>query len=206
MGTGEAPRTSREALSRPVSRRVLTVPNLLSVVRLLGLPVYLWLLAAGDLAWAAALLVLSGLTDWLDGVIARRYDQVSRLGQLLDPIADRLYIATTLLSLAWFDVVPWWLVVVLVARDAFILSMAPLVRLRRLPIPPVHFVGKAATFNLLGAFPLLLLGHVDGWWQTAALATGWALIWWGTVLYWITGLIYARQVRGMLLQRRELGV
>ena len=205
-GTGEAPRTSRDRTARPVSRRLLTVPNVLSVVRLLGLPLYLWLLVEGQVLWAAGLLVLSGVTDWLDGTIARRFDQVSRLGQLLDPIADRLYIATTLLSLAWYGVIPWWLVVVLVARDAFILAMAPLVRRHRLPIPPVHFVGKAATFNLLAAFPVLLLGHVDGWWQTAAQATGWALAWWGTVLYWVTGLLYAWQVRAMVRQRREVGV
>lgn len=206
MGTGEAPQASRDHADRPVSARLLTVPNVLSIVRLLALPLYLWLLVADQLGRAALLLVLSGLTDWLDGTIARRFDQVSRLGQLLDPVADRLYIATTLLSLAWFGIVPWWLVVVLVARDAFILSMAPLVRHHRLPIPPVHLVGKAATFNLLGAFPLLLFGHLDGWWQVPALALGWAMAWWGVVLYWITGFVYAWQVRTMVRRRRELAV
>lgn len=206
MGTGEAPQTSRDRTDRPVSARLLTVPNVLSVVRLLALPLYLWLLVEGEVGWAGLLLVLSGLTDWLDGTIARRFGQVSRLGQLLDPIADRLYIATTLLSLAWYGIVPWWLVVVLVARDAFILAMAPLVRHHRLPIPPVHFVGKAATFNLLGAFPLLLFGHLDGWWRVPALALGWSMAWWGTVLYWITGFVYAWQVRAMVRRRRELQV
>ena len=202
-GTGEAPQTRRDEPVPPVSGRVLTLPNVLSVVRLVGVPVYLWLLVEGELAWAGLLLVVSGVTDYLDGQIARRYGLVTRLGQLLDPIADRLYIATTLLSLAWFDIVPWWLVLVLVARDAFILAMYPLVRHHRLPIPPVHFVGKAATFNLVAAFPMLIFGHLEGWWQTTALATGWALAWWGTALYWVTGVVYAWQVRQMVRQRRS---
>lgn len=202
MGTGEAPQTRRDQPVPPVSGRVLTLPNVLSVVRLIGVPVYLWLLVEGELGWAGLLLVVSGVTDYLDGHIARRYGLVTRLGQMLDPIADRLYIATTLLSLAWFEVIPWWLVAVLVARDAAILAMYPVVRRHHLPIPPVHFVGKAASFNLLAAFPMLLFGHVDGWWQTPALATGWALAWWGTALYWVTGLVYFWQVGHMVRQRR----
>lgn len=193
MGTGEAPQTSRDRTGRPVSARLLTVPNVLSLLRLLALPLYLWLLVEGELGWAGLLLVLSGLTDWLDGTIARRFGQVSRLGQLLDPIADRLYIATTLLSLAWFGIVPWWLVVVLVARDAFILAMAPLVRHHRLPIPPVHFVGKAATFNLLYAFPLLLLAHRSDLIGDLARPIGWGFAWWGTTLYWLAAILYAIQ-------------
>jgi cardiolipin synthase (CMP-forming) len=201
-GTGEAPQTRRDQPVPPVSGRVLTLPNVLSVVRLVGVPVYLWLLVEGEVAWAGLLLVVSGLTDYLDGKIARRYGLVSRLGQLLDPIADRLYIATTLLSLAWFDVIPWWLVGVLVARDALILGMYPVVRHHRLPIPPVHFAGKAATFNLLAAFPMLLFGQLEGWGQVPALAIGWALVWWGTALYWVTGFVYFWQVRHLVGQRR----
>ena len=203
-GTGDAPDTRHDQRVLPVSDRLLTVPNVLSIVRLLGLPLFIWLLLSGHLVWAALVLVASGFTDYLDGKIARHYGVVTRLGQLLDPIADRLYIATTLLSLAATGVVGWWLVAVLVARDAFITAMYPLVRRHHLPIPPVDFVGKAATFNLLGAFPLLLLGHVPGWWTVPALAAGWALAWWGVGLYWVTGLVYAGQVRGMLAQRRTL--
>lgn len=201
-GTGDAPEQRHDQRVLPVTDRLLTVPNVLSIVRLLGLPLFIWLLVTGHLLWAAAVLVASGFTDYLDGKIARHYGVVTRLGQLLDPISDRLYIATTLLSLAATGVIGWWLVVVLVARDAFITAMYPLVRRHHLPIPPVDFVGKAATFNLLGAFPLLLLGHVPGWWTVPALATGWALAWWGVGLYWATGVVYARQVRGMIDQRR----
>lgn len=188
-----------------VTGRVLTVPNVLSVVRLVLLPVFLLYLVSDRLVAAAAVLAVASLTDYLDGKIARGWGLESRLGQLLDPIADRLYIATTLLGLAWVGVLPWWLVVVLVARDAFILAMAPVVTRLRLTIPTVDFVGKAATFCLLGAFPLLLVGAVQGWWTTAALVVGWALAWWGTALYWVTGFIYAWQVRGMVRQRRALG-
>ncbi|GAA1184431.1 CDP-alcohol phosphatidyltransferase family protein [Ornithinimicrobium humiphilum] len=201
-GTGEAPQTRRDDPVPSVSARVLTVPNVLSVIRLVGVPVYLWLLVAGEIGWAGLLLVLSGVTDYLDGKIARHYGLVTRLGQLLDPIADRLYIAATLLSLAWISVIPWWLVALLVARDALMASMYPVVRHHRLPIPPVHFVGKMATFNLLAAFPLLLFGELEGWWQTPALAAGWALVWWGAALYWVTGCIYLWQLRSMIRQRR----
>lgn len=187
-----------------VTHRFLTLPNVLSVVRLLLLPVFVGGLIADELLWAGGILALAGFTDYLDGRIARVFGLESRLGQLLDPIADRLYIATTLLGLAWVGVIPWWLLAVLVGRDAFILSMAPVVNRLRLPIPAVDFVGKAATFCLLGAFPLLLFGAVEGWWATASLVVGWALAWWGTVLYWVTGLIYAWQVRHMVQQRRAL--
>lgn len=203
-GTGEAPHTRQDATVPPVSDRVLTVPNILSVIRLLGVPLYLWLLVQGHIGWAALLLMLSGVTDYLDGQIARRYGLVTRLGQMLDPIADRLYIATTVLSLAWFGVIPWVFVVALVLRDAAILAMYPVVRAHRLPIPPVHFVGKAATFNLLAAFPFLLFGHLEGWWQDPSRVLGWALAWWGVALYWVTGAIYAWQVRGMVRQRRQM--
>lgn len=188
----------------PVTERWLTLPNVLSIVRLLLLPVFILFLVQDRLLAAGLVLVVSGVSDYLDGRIARAYGLVSRLGQLLDPIADRLYIATTLLGLAAVGVVPWWLLVVLVARDAFVLAMLPVVRRHHLPIPPVDFVGKAATFNLLGAFPLLVFAHVDGWWTTVAAVTGWALAWWGTALYWAAGLIYAWQVRHMVRQRRAV--
>lgn len=203
MGTGV------DGESRPPSRpaepvdRVVTLPNALSVVRLLLLPVFVWLLVEDRLVAAGGVLALSGITDYLDGRIARAYGLVSRVGQLLDPVADRLYIATTLLGLAWVDVIPWWLVVVLMARDAFVLGMYPVVRRHRLPIPEVDFTGKTATFSLLAAFPLLVLGDVAGWWTVASRVVGWALVWWGIAFYWVAGGVYAWQVRHMVGQRRE---
>ena len=106
--------------------------------------------------------MLSGLSDYLDGKIARRFGLESRVGQLLDPLADRLYIATTLVGLAWRDIIPWWLVAVLVGREVLLAGVLAWIRRYGQTGLPVHFVGKAATFNLLYAFPLLLLGQGDG--------------------------------------------
>jgi cardiolipin synthase len=142
-----------------VSDRVLTLPNALSVLRLVGVPVFLWAILAGQDAIALVILTLSGVSDYLDGKIARRYGLVSRIGQLLDPLADRLYIATTLFGLAWRDIIPWWLVVVLVSREVLLAAVLWWIRRYGQTGLPVHFVGKAATFNLLYAFPLLLLGQ-----------------------------------------------
>lgn len=186
----------------PVRSDLFTIPNLLSMLRLVGVPLFLWLIVTEQDGWALLVLALSGVSDYLDGKIARRYDLVSRLGELLDPIADRLYIFTTVLALAWREIIPWWLVVVLFARDLFILGMYPVVRAYRLPVPAVDFVGKAATFNLLYAFPLLLLGGMDGWLGTVGLPVGWAFAWWGTALYWAAGVGYARQVLLMTRERR----
>lgn len=186
--------------------QVLNVPNLLSLLRLVLVPVFIWLLIVGELGWAGLVLVVAGLSDYADGKIARRYGLVTRLGAMLDPIADRLYIAATMIGLAAVNVIPWWFFVLLVARDALILTMYPTVRRHRLPIPPVDFIGKAATFNLLGGFPLLLLGSVDSPFATLCLAVGWALAWWGAVLYWIAGLVYVWQVSVMRRQRRQEAV
>ncbi|PZU48680.1 MAG: CDP-alcohol phosphatidyltransferase family protein [Arsenicicoccus sp.] len=203
QGDSSGPADQQRVL--PVTDRLWTVPNLLSMLRLALVPVFVWALVERELGWAALVLVVAGASDFADGKIARRYGLTSRLGQVLDPIADRLYIAATVLGLAAVGVIPWWLVAVLFARETFIVLMYPVVRAHRLPIPEVTFIGKAATFNLLGGFPLVLLGHVPGWWSVACLATGWALVWWGTVLYWVTGLVYGWQVAVMVRQRRRAG-
>jgi cardiolipin synthase len=175
--------------------RVLTLPNALSVLRLLGVPVFLWLVLVPEADGAAVLLlVAAGVTDWLDGVIARRWNQTSRVGRLLDPAADRLYILATLLGLGIRGIVPWWLIGVVVLRDV-VLAVAVLV-LRAYGRPPfeVHYLGKAATLNLLYAFPLLLLGDGTGAAATLAKVFGWAFAGWGIGLYWWAGILYAYQV------------
>jgi cardiolipin synthase (CMP-forming) len=178
--------------------RVLTVPNALSALRLLGVPVFLWLILAHHDGWALILLMVSGWTDYLDGKIARRWNLISRVGQLLDPAADRLYILATLLGLAIRDVVPWWLVGVLIAREVFIAALLPILKSRGYTALPVHFLGKAATFCLLYAFPLLLIGEFDNVAGTVARPVGWAFTWWGTGLYWLAGILYAVQTRQVL--------
>lgn len=178
-----------------VSDRVVTVPNALRVLRLLGVPVFLLLVLNEYDGIAVLVLMVSGFTDWLDGTIARRWNQMSRVGQLLDPMADRLYILATLVGLTVRDIVPVWLTVVLVGRDVLLSATLPVLRRHGYGPLPVHFLGKAATFNLLAGFPLLLLGEGDAWFNEVAHAVGWAFAIWGTSLYWWAGVLYVVQVR-----------
>ncbi|MEP6817867.1 MAG: CDP-alcohol phosphatidyltransferase family protein [Marmoricola sp.] len=188
---------STEASAR--SPQILTVPNLISAARLAGVPLFLWLVL-GPKADTIALVVLmlSGVTDYLDGWLARRLNQTSKLGEILDPVADRLYILAVVLGLAWRDIIPWWMALILPARDAFLWCLVPFLRTRGYSALPVHFLGKAATFNLLYAFPLLLLGDGDGVVALLAQVFGWAFAIWGIGLYWWAGLLYAWQVRKLL--------
>ncbi len=180
------------------SSRIVTIPNAISAVRLLLVPLFAVLLAQHHDAWAFVVLAVSGASDWLDGVLARRLHQVSELGKVLDPAADRLFILVTLVALAWRDVVPWWLVVVIVLRDVLMGALlVPLAHQGYGPLP-VHFVGKAGTFALLYALPLLLLAQQSGPWGAAALVLGWAFAWWGIGLYWLAGALYAAQARQLL--------
>ena len=179
--------------------RVWTLPNVISALRLLGVPVFLWLVLVPEADVLALLvLVLSGVTDYLDGYLARRLDQTSRLGEILDPVADRLYILAVVVGLGFREIIPWWTVLILPARDAFLWCLVPLLRTRGYSALPVHFLGKAATFNLLYAFPLLLLGDGEGVVARLADVFGWAFALWGIGLYWWAGLLYAWQVRRLL--------
>ena len=182
------------------TERVLTVPNILSFIRLLGVPVFLWLLLERQSdVWAVVVLVIGGATDWLDGKLARSWHQRSRLGQVLDPLADRLYIMATLVGIAMRAIVPWCKAALLAARDALMFTTIwPSLRRRGFTSLPVHFLGKAATFALLYAFPLLLLGDGEGTLATLADVFGWAFAIWGIGLYWWAGIIYAWQVRTLL--------
>ncbi len=174
--------------------RVWTLPNILSMLRLAGVPLVLWLILGpnADLL-AVGVLALAGFSDWLDGHLARKWNQRSRLGQMLDPVADRFYILATLIGLAVRNLIPWWLVIALVARDVVIALLVPLLKTRGYSSLPVHFLGKAATFNLLYAFPLVLLGDGAGSLALLAKIFGWAFAIWGTGLYWWAGWLYIVQ-------------
>jgi cardiolipin synthase len=178
------------------AHRVVTVPNALSVLRLLGVPVFLWLLL-GPHADVAALVVLalSGISDWADGVLARRLNQESTLGALLDPAVDRLYILATLVGLTLRHIIPWWLAAVIVGRDLLLALTLPILRRHGYGPPPVHYLGKAATFCLLYAFPLLLLGAHHGTVADVARPIAWAFTIWGTALYLWAGALYLVQVQ-----------
>jgi cardiolipin synthase len=183
---------------------VWTLPNAVSALRLLGVPVFLWLVL-GPKADVLALLLLmfSGFTDWLDGFLARRLNQTSKLGEILDPVADRLYILAVVVGLAVRDIIPWWVALILPARDAFLWCLVPFLRTRGYSALPVHFLGKAATFNLLYAFPLLFIGDGTGTIATLGKMFGWAFAIWGIGLYWWAGLLYAWQVRKLLADRER---
>lgn len=182
-----------------ITDRIITVPNLISIGRLFGVPLFLWLvLVPHDDGWALVVLMVSGITDWLDGKLARSLNQTSRLGQLLDPVADRLYILAVVIGLALRSVIPWWLAVLLPLRDVLLFALIPFLRSRGHRALPVHFLGKAATASLLYAFPLLLLGDGNGDLQTAANVLGWAFAIWGAGLYWWAGVLYAYQVVRLL--------
>jgi len=177
--------------------RIWTVPNLLSFLRLLGVPVFLWLaLGPEDTGWAFLVLVFAGISDYLDGKIARRFGQTSRLGTLLDPAADRLYILATVVALTVLGIIPIWLAAVLVARDVVLAATIPVLRRRGYGLAlPVNLVGKAATTALLYAFPLLLLAGGSGTLASITQPVGWAFTVWGVVLYWYAGGIYLAQLR-----------
>ncbi|GAA1501009.1 CDP-alcohol phosphatidyltransferase family protein [Kitasatospora kazusensis] len=187
--------------TRVQTDRVLTIPNLLSMGRLVGVPIFLWLILWPEFGgpnndgWAILLLMASGVSDYLDGKLARKWGQISRLGQILDPAADRLYVLSTLVGLTWREILPWWVTAILLARELFIASLLPILNRHGYGPLQVSFLGKAATFNLMYAFPLLLLGAGHSWIHTPALVVSWAFIWWGTTLYWWSAILYAVQAR-----------
>jgi cardiolipin synthase len=174
------------------------------MARLVGVPVFLWLILRPEFGaskadgWALLVLAFSGVSDYLDGKLARRWNQISSLGRVLDPAADRLYIVSTLIGLTWREILPWWLTALLVAREAMLGVVILVLRRHGYGPPQVNFMGKAATFNLMYAFPLLLLSDVNGWLGTVAAIFGWAFAGWGTALYWWAGMLYVIQVRRLV--------
>jgi cardiolipin synthase (CMP-forming) len=186
--------------------RVLTIPNLISFARLLGVPVFIWLVlgvntSTGDW-WAVGLLVAAGASDWLDGKIARALNQQSRLGQLLDPAADRLYIVATIIALAVRSIIPWWLVGVLAARELVMAAVLAVLRRRGWAALQVSFAGKGATLCLLYAFPLLFLGSHHASYAEVTRIIGWIFVFWGSALYWWAAGLYIAQARQLLAETR----
>lgn len=172
-----------------------TLPNLLSLIRLAGVPLFLWLLLGprSDLL-ALLVLVVSGATDWLDGKLARWLNQYSRVGELLDPAADRLYIVATLVAFVLRQLVPWWIAAALIGRDVVLTLCLPVLRYHGYEPPKVHYLGKAATFSLMYAFPLLLLVQADSAFAEVGRPVAYAFTCWGAVLYLWAGVLYLSQV------------
>ena len=180
---------------------LLTIPNALTFLRALGIPLFIYLTL--DLhadGWAIAVLAIGGATDYFDGTLARAWNQTSRFGELADPAIDRLYIVAILIVFLIRDVVPAWIILLLIARD-LILGVITLVMKYKGHAPfVVTYLGKAATFNLMYAFPFLLLAKSDTPLGSVAFVLGWSFAIWGIALYIATGISYTRegvsQIRG----------
>jgi cardiolipin synthase len=194
-----------------VSNRVFTIPNALSLLRLAAIPVFVWLVLVPEAdGWALIVLLVSGATDYIDGKLARRWNQITRVGRILDPLADRLYILAVVGTLTVREIVPLWFTGLLLARDVLLLLCYPVLRWNGYGVLPVNHVGKAATFSLLYAFPLLLLaeatgsavGETPGAVATLAQIFGWAFAIWGTGLYWWAGVLYVVQTRRLVRAAR----
>ncbi|MBY6410165.1 CDP-alcohol phosphatidyltransferase family protein [Rhodococcus sp. BP-252] len=174
--------------------RILTVPNVLSVLRLLLIPLFLYLLLVRHAdGLALAVLLASGATDWLDGKLARALDQSSRLGELLDPLVDRLSVVTALVAFVVRGIIPWWVAALLIGRDLVLAGTMFVYRRRGLPPPQVIYLGKAATFVIMMALPVLLIAAGDSTVADVCSPIGYALLVWGTALYTWTGILYTYQ-------------
>lgn len=192
-----------EATASSAADRVVTIPNALSVLRLFGVPLFLYLLLGPHAdGWAIAVLFVSGFTDWADGVLARRLNQMSSLGALLDPLADRLYILATLTGLVLRHIIPLWLAVLIVGRDVVLTVALAVIRHYGYAPFAVHYLGKAATFCLLYAFPFLLIGAYHGTVADVARPIAWAFTIWGTGLYLYAGAVYLVQTSQLVRQAR----
>ncbi|MCX7521484.1 CDP-alcohol phosphatidyltransferase family protein [Microbacterium sp. STN6] len=191
--TGNGAGGSAPDAKAAVSSKILTIPNLLSFFRLALIPFFLGFIIAGQGGWALIVLVVSSVTDFLDGYLARRLGQISRLGQLLDPAADRLYIFAALIGLAFQGVIPWWLMGAIIGRDVMLLVLGIVLANHGYGPLPVHHLGKVATFCLFFALPLLMLGEAVPVVAAVSLPLGWAFALWGAFLYWWAGFIYIRE-------------
>ncbi len=181
---------------------MITIPNLLTLLRALGIPIFLYLVLAKEaMGWAVLTLVIAGATDYLDGKVARALNQESRLGELMDPAVDRLYIATVLVAMYVTESLPIWVLILIIARDLVLAFLLVVMKTRGIPPFTVTYLGKAATFNLLYALPLLLLTDTStGWVRDVSFIFGWGFAGWGIALYLWTGVSYAgsglRQLKG----------
>jgi cardiolipin synthase (CMP-forming) len=182
---------------------VLNIPNVLSLLRIALVPVFLWFLLQEMFVSAITVLAIAGLTDFLDGFLARKLNQTTKLGKMLDPVADRLYIFATLLALSVTGYVPWWLAGLVILRDLLMLVSLPVLASLGYRSLPVHYLGKASTFALLYSFPLLLMGKIFT--EAAMIITplAWAFALWGVALYWWSGFVYLWQLILLIRSDRQ---
>lgn len=185
------------------SNRILTAPNLLSFARLLILPYLYVLLSSGRLGIGLAVGFIFGVTDFLDGYVARRFNQVTKLGQLLDPISDRLFIATIAIAIVVAGLVPWWAVAAILLRDAVVFVAGVWLLSTGRATPAVSRLGKSATFGVMWSYVFLLGAGIVGTAadpQPAMFAVGFVALIISLVLYWATAAAYARSLLGSPLE------
>ena len=180
-------------------RRVLTVPNVISFLRIALIPVFVLLIVDPDTTTAGVILFgVAIATDWVDGTIARRTGQVTELGKLLDPVADRLAIAAGIIALAIRDVFPVWAAVAILARDLVVLLAGSYVLSRTHVRLNVRWIGKVATFSLMVAIPAISWGALGLPLDAAGTTIGWVCFAVGIVEYYIAAFAYARDARRAL--------
>ena len=169
---------------------VFTIPNLLTVVRFLGVPLFIWLvLGPREYGYGALVLAVMASTDWVDGYIARRFNQMSHLGRIMDPIADRLALIAVALTLVIAGVVQWWYLTALLVPDAILLTVS-LYYFRSHPDLPVSRVGKIRTGLLLVGTPLLVLSKLAIPANEIYAVVAWVFLGLGLVGHWIAGYNY----------------
>ena len=192
-----------DAQYSPEARDVIfTIPNMISVLRIISIPLIAMLVSRHEMITALIVLAISSVSDSLDGIIARSFNQVSKIGQILDPIADRLLIFCSILALGVAGIIPWWMLIIVGLRDVLMAVLILVLAQHDYGPLPVHFVGKAGTAMLMMSIVALIVADI---WQTpamellhlAALSAGI----WGVALYWLAGIIYYRQ--GFELLRRD---
>lgn len=173
---------------------VLTLPNVITVLRFLGVPLFMWLvLAQKEYGWAVAVLAIMGSTDWVDGYVARRLGQVSTLGRVLDPAADRLALIAVALTLVLAGVVQWWYLAALLVPDV-VLGTASLFYFRSHPDLPVSKVGKVRTALLLVGTPLLVISNLAIPGAAVYAAIAWVFLILGLVGHWVAAVNYFRAI------------
>ena len=172
--------------------RIFTIPNVLSFLRLGSVPVFIALFVTDRRDAAVILYAVGAWTDFFDGWIARRFDSVTELGKLLDPLADRVFIAALVVALVVTDVLEWWLAGAILGRDLVIIGLYPVVQRGALTKIRVNFVGKCATAALLVGLTGLAINETSLEWGDVFDAPGRVLVWVGVVLYWVSGAMYAR--------------
>lgn len=188
--------------------RILSLPNVVTTARLVLVPVFVWLLLQPrhrDWFDAAVLLAVLGSTDWVDGQLARRLDQVTTLGKVLDPVADRILLATAVIGILAVGAVPVPVAAIALAREALVAAGAVVLALAGARRVDVTLVGKAATFGLMCAFPLFLAGHSSIGWRHVAMALGWTSAIGGLVLGWASVVLYVPLARAALVAGRATG-